>query len=165
MFQHSPKIGSCARKSWKSSFWCSFSLLLAPVAENAENPASDGHFRWSWRLAENGEKLGSDGRAVIENAENPASDGHFRWSWRLWPKMLKIQLLMIIFADPGARGRKCMKRPGQKIHKKSLKMKRPGQQSHRTYVKMRWKWTVLDRKYDKMLWKWSDLDVELTENT
>ena len=34
---------------------------------------------------------------MAENAENLASDGHFRSFWRLWPKMQKIQLLMVIF--------------------------------------------------------------------
>jgi len=68
--------GVCGRKCWKSSFWSSFSLVLASVAGIAENPASEAYFRLFWRL---------------------------------WLKMLKIQLLGIIFASSGACGRKCWK--------------------------------------------------------
>ena len=127
--------GACGRKCWKSSFWNPFSVILAPVVENAENRASGIHFRWSLRLWQQMLKieplefifgdlaacfrkcrkssLWGPVSAILalagKNMVNPAPDGHFRWSWRLWPKMLKIDLLEFIFADPGACGRKCWK--------------------------------------------------------
>ena len=89
--------GACGWKNWKSSFWLSFSLILAPVAENVENRASDNHFRWFWRLLPKMSKIGLL-TPVAENGENRASDDHFHWSWRLLSKMLKIELLIVTFA-------------------------------------------------------------------
>ena len=123
--------GAFGGKCWKSSFWSSFSLILAPVVENVENRFSGVHFRWSWRLWSKIVKIallefifadpGACGQKswnssfcssvslilvhVVKNIEHRVSEARFRWSGHLGSKILETEFLNPSFADHGACGR------------------------------------------------------------